>query len=77
MFDIFFNYLAMPLIFGVVLFYVVSWIWFFCKADRFVHKQFEAPPRVPTPEEKAESLARSLKMYAETMAAREANAHHH
>jgi hypothetical protein len=73
MIDFFFNYLAMPLIFGVVLFYVISWIWVICKADRFVHKQFEKPPHTPTPEEKAASLARVLKM----MKAEQTPAHHH
>jgi hypothetical protein len=60
--DFFFNYLAMPLIFGVLLFYVASWIWGFWKVDTFIHKQFEKPPYVLSPEEKAASFARTLKM---------------
>jgi hypothetical protein len=64
--DFFFNYLATPLIFGIALYWIAGWIYVIYKADRFVHKQFEPPPYVPTPEEKAASFARTFKMI-ETM----------
>lgn len=65
LFDVFFNIVGVTIIVGSLLLWLGGWIWLIYKADTFVHKQFEPPPYVPTPEEKAAIQARSLKMFAE------------
>jgi hypothetical protein len=77
LFDMFFNITGVLIIVGAPLLWLGGWIWLLYKADTFVHKQFEPPPYVPTPEEKAASLARVRKMIAETERSRLEAAHHH
>lgn len=73
LFDTLFNIVGLTVIIGAPLMWIAGWIMLTYKADRFVHRQFEPPARVPTAEEKAAALVRVMKM----MAAEQADAHHH
>ena len=65
LFDTLFNIVGLIVIIGAPLAWIVGWLTIIAKTDRFVHRQFEPPARVPTPEDKMASMARVLKMNAE------------
>ena len=76
LFDMLFNTVSVIIIVGAPLAWIVGWLMIIVKADRFVHRQFEPPPYVLTPEEKAAAMARVLKMNAEIERLQAADHHH-
>lgn len=66
---LFWNIIAPAAIVGAPLFWLVSWIWAFSKADQFVHSKLDSKPRAATPEELAAARADDKKMLSDVMAA--------